>query len=164
MQRGTPLHGIVLFVGSDAREHASLRHIFDDSPWEFQGTFTVGEGLDLLRHTHHRIGVVICDRCLPDGDWKIVLTELDGTPDRPTLIVSSRLADERLWAEVLNLGAFDLLQASPFMAEEVLWVTQCASAPGAGVGDLSSAVQFSSESSDEPRRTPALTRIATGNA
>jgi len=39
----------------------------------------------------------------------------------PLLIVTSRLADERLWAEVLNLGAHDVL-AKPFNAEEVVRV------------------------------------------
>jgi hypothetical protein len=43
----------------------------------------------------------------------------------PKLIVSSRLADHRLWAEVLNLGGFDLLM-TPFENEEVLRVTRAA--------------------------------------
>jgi hypothetical protein len=36
--------------------------------------------------------------------------------------VFSRLADESLWARVLNLGGFDVLM-TPFEAEEVLRVT-----------------------------------------
>jgi DNA-binding response OmpR family regulator len=36
----------------------------------------------------------------------------------PPLIIADRLADERLWAEALNLGADDLL-ATPFDATEV---------------------------------------------
>ena len=43
----------------------------------------------------------------------------------PKLIVSSRLADHRLWAEVLNLGGFDVLM-TPFETEEVLRVTSSA--------------------------------------
>jgi FixJ family two-component response regulator len=38
--------------------------------------------------------------------------------DRPRLIVVSRHADERLWAEVLSQGAFDLLSI-PFREEEL---------------------------------------------
>ena len=34
------------------------------------------------------------------------------------MIVTSRLADDRLWAEVLNLGGYDVL-AKPFDASEV---------------------------------------------
>jgi len=39
--------------------------------------------------------------------------------DQPELIVTSRLADDRLWAEALNLGAYDVL-AKPFNRDEVL--------------------------------------------
>jgi len=39
-------------------------------------------------------------------------------PDPPFLVVTSRLADDRLWAEALNLGAYDVL-AKPFDKTEV---------------------------------------------
>ena len=73
-----------------------------------------------------RVPVVICDQALPDGGWKSLLAELEWLPLRPSLVVSSRHADLRLWAEVLNLGAHDLLLASPFEPEEVLRVTESA--------------------------------------
>jgi len=38
--------------------------------------------------------------------------------DAPPLIVTSRLADDRLWVEALNLGAYDVL-AKPFDRQEV---------------------------------------------
>ena len=37
----------------------------------------------------------------------------------PMFIVTSRLADDALWAEVLNVGGYDLL-LKPFRAEEVI--------------------------------------------
>ena len=37
----------------------------------------------------------------------------------PSLIVASRLADDRLWADALTLGAFDVL-AKPFERMEVV--------------------------------------------
>ena len=43
-------------------------------------------------------------------------------PAPPNLILFSRLADESLWAKVLNLGGFDLLM-TPFEPEEVLRVS-----------------------------------------
>ena len=127
--------GYVLFIGPCGDEHASLQRIFRDSPWRLQVAFTCRDGVDLLRQARHGIRAVICDHCLPDGDWKSVLAELDSMPDHPSFIVSSRLADERLWAEVLNLGAFDLLLGSPFVPEEVLRVTQSASLACNEVGD-----------------------------
>jgi DNA-binding response OmpR family regulator len=56
--------------------------------------------------------VVICERSLPDGDWK------DLVGKTPRLIVTSHAADEALWAEVLNLGGYDVL-AQPFDEQEV---------------------------------------------
>lgn len=46
-----------------------------------------------------------------------LLEQISLFPDPPLLIVTSRLADERLWAEAVNLGAWDVL-AQPFDAEE----------------------------------------------
>jgi DNA-binding NtrC family response regulator len=62
-------------------------------------------------------GVIIAERDLPDGNWRDVLSCLERYSYNPLLIVVSRLADERLWAEVLNLCGFDVL-AKPFAHEE----------------------------------------------
>jgi DNA-binding NtrC family response regulator len=62
--------------------------------------------------------VVITDTRLPDGTWKDVLGSLEGLWNRPQVIVADRLASEALWAEVLNLGAYDLL-ALPFEPTEI---------------------------------------------
>jgi DNA-binding response OmpR family regulator len=66
------------------------------------------------------VPVVICERDLPDGDWKVILSALRRLEKAPLLIVCSRVADEYLWAEVLNLGGWDVL-AKPFDAREVTW-------------------------------------------
>jgi DNA-binding response OmpR family regulator len=84
----------------------------------------VSDGLKTIRRNPFEISVVICEHSLPDGDWKLLLTELDRMAVRPSLIVSSHLADERLWVEILNLGAFDLLLGAPFEPDEVARVTQ----------------------------------------
>ena len=62
--------------------------------------------------------VVVTESELPDGTWRDVLSSLDGVPNPPLLIVVSRLADERLWADVLNRCGFDVL-AKPFARDEV---------------------------------------------
>jgi DNA-binding response OmpR family regulator len=71
------------------------------------------------------ISIVICERDLPDGSWRDVLERLGSAPERPFLIVTSRLADEWLWAEVLNLGGYDVL-AKPFNASETRHVLETA--------------------------------------
>jgi DNA-binding response OmpR family regulator len=62
--------------------------------------------------------LVLCDEVLPDGNWKDMLLLLQKQPDPNYLIVTSPTADDRLWAEVLNLGAYDVL-AKPFHSNEV---------------------------------------------
>lgn len=62
-----------------------------------------------------RVPVVLCDSQL---NWRQLLDQLRGLPEPPFLIVTSRLADDRLWSEALNLGAYDVL-AKPFDSNEV---------------------------------------------
>jgi DNA-binding response OmpR family regulator len=71
------------------------------------------------------ISIVVCERDLPDGNWRDILERIDATPNRPFLIVTSRIADERLWAEVLNLGGYDVL-AKPFNDNEARHVLETA--------------------------------------
>jgi DNA-binding response OmpR family regulator len=65
-----------------------------------------------------KVRVVVCETGLPDGTWKDILETVSSLPDPPLLIVTSRFADERLWAEVLNLGGYDVL-IKPFDPREV---------------------------------------------
>jgi hypothetical protein len=65
--------------------------------------------------------VVICDIDSTGDAWQAMLADLSDLPAPPALIVSSRLADERLWSKVLNLGGYDVLPA-PLDRVEVLRV------------------------------------------
>jgi FixJ family two-component response regulator len=71
------------------------------------------------------VPVVICERSLPDGDWETMLADTIQLAYRPRLIVTSRAADNRFWADVLHRGGYDLL-AEPLRGAEVLWVVQSA--------------------------------------
>jgi DNA-binding response OmpR family regulator len=77
--------------------------------------------------------VIICDQVLADGDWRDLLRDLQKGQQAPPVIVSSRLADDRLWAEVLNLGGYDLL-TKPFHAAEVSRVVRMAARHGGAPG------------------------------
>jgi DNA-binding response OmpR family regulator len=105
-------------------DHSSLREIIARSPVCVKRFHTCEKALAFLRE--HSIGVVIANAELPDGGWRALLEDFSGLlPCPPNLIVSSRLADEILWAEVLNLGGYDLLQ-TPFVPEELVRVTNAA--------------------------------------
>lgn len=58
---------------------------------------------------------------MPGGSWKGVPHAIRGFSEPPSLIVISRLADNRLWAEALNLGVYDVL-AKPLVPGEVACV------------------------------------------
>lgn len=106
----------ILVIGFQLEAQAALRQVFDQSNWSILPVSGCGEAVDYLGAND--ISVVICERDLPDGDWRLVLNRLDSLPNAPTLIVTSRQANHELWAEVLNLGGYDVL-AQPFDAQEV---------------------------------------------
>jgi len=44
------------------------------------------------------------DAELPDGNWKTALNQVASKTGPMPLVVASRLADDKLWTDVLNLG------------------------------------------------------------
>src|ERR1017187_2931489 len=101
----------------------ALRNILTPPQWEIREAATNGEAMGILNNG--RIAVTICDTEIEDGGWQALLADLQRRAHPPNLIVSSRLADERLWAEVLNLGGYDVL-VQPFDRAEVLRVAHMA--------------------------------------
>jgi CheY-like chemotaxis protein len=104
-------------------------------------------------------GVVISDHDLSNGYcWKDLLQELGVLEDPPPLIVVTRLADDFLWAEVLNLGAHDLL-AKPFDKRDVLHAVSTASrtARTNALCGRSGEFPFWGKLAAKPKRVPRLT-------
>ena len=114
----------VLSVSPIAEDHILLAAMFDRS----EHLLSVASGCILrpcatLKSAMYALSqaqypLVISERDLGTDSWRDVLDNLLLLPDPPVLIVTSRLADEYLWAEALNLGAYDVL-AKPFEASEV---------------------------------------------
>ena len=113
----------VLAVSPFDEDHIFLSHLFSHSNWKSHQARSCGEALAVLHHCP--IAVVLCESELPDWSWKDMLAELDQLPETPLLIVTSRLANDQLWAEVLNLGGYDVLM-KPFDRLEVLRVISLA--------------------------------------
>jgi DNA-binding NtrC family response regulator len=112
----------VLSVSSNHEDRASLEGIVR-SDWTVVPSATVASALSVLREAP--IPIVICDDEVAPGAWGDLLSHISFFPDPPLLIVTSRLADERLWAEAVNLGAWDVL-AKPFDAQEVIRIVSVA--------------------------------------
>jgi DNA-binding response OmpR family regulator len=118
-----------LAVGATDADQLHLQRIFKHWGWELQRARTRGQASDFL--DQNAVDVVIGERELPDGGWRAMLDDLLERPEPPALIVLARLADESLWAEVLNMGGYDVL-AEPLDSEEVTRVVSAAARHFAG--------------------------------
>ena len=109
----------VLLISPDPEDAVFMREVVSTLGFRLEAASDRhGAELALRRDV---FGVVIAERDLHDGDWRDVLSCLERYSYNPLLIVVSRLADERLWAEVLNRCGFDVL-AKPFAHEEAIRV------------------------------------------
>ena len=106
----------ILVVSPDPEDQTALRRILHHSNWSISHCASIA---DALEHVPSAVpAVILCERDLPDGTWKTVLSACENSPDSPLLLVTSKTADENLWAEVLNLGGYDVLM-KPFELGEV---------------------------------------------
>lgn len=113
----------VLTLTASDEDHLSLTGILHRSNWKIHHARNCGQALEVLRS--QRIPVIVSDCKLPDGCWKDILFRCGTSGDAPLLIVASPYADEYLWAEVLNLGGYDVL-AKPFEPDEVIRIVSLA--------------------------------------
>ena len=114
----------LLAVPACAEERDFLHNLFSASGWKIHLARTFQEVQAAVRKKG--VGVLLSEGQFSDGhSWKDLLGEIQRLEFPPMLIVTDRLADERLWAEVLNLGGYDLL-LKPFDPEEVLRVVNSA--------------------------------------
>jgi DNA-binding NtrC family response regulator len=106
----------VLIVSPFSEEIAFLREALDRGQWSVVGVESRREARGFL--SGNPVSVVVSESRLSDGGWQDVLKDVAALPDAPHLIVTSDLADERLWAEALSRGAYDVL-AKPFHRSEI---------------------------------------------
>ncbi len=113
----------LLLVTSDDQHEKSLRAVFRGTHHVVYRVSNCSDALQLLIDL--KPGAVLVEADLQTGNWKHLLDRTIDLPCCPPLIAFSYFADDRLWAEVLNLGGYDVL-AAPFEAEEVLRVISSA--------------------------------------
>ena len=121
----------ILSVSPSGADHAALCEILQDAKskmatncrWIVHPVSTAASTKEALAQGEIPIVISECD--LSWGSWQTILQMISLVAEPPLLIVASRLADERLWAEALNLGAWDVL-AKPFDADDVTRVVASA--------------------------------------
>lgn len=105
-----------MLVGDFGNDRLLVNQVFQRAGWRLLEVRDRRQALHCLGQ--HPVQVVIAESNLPKWDWKHVLRDLRRLMQPPQLVVTSRTADDFLWAEALNMGAYDVL-ARPFAAEEV---------------------------------------------
>jgi DNA-binding response OmpR family regulator len=105
-----------LLVGEYKIDRLLVRDLFRKLGWRlFEARDRRQAWRCLERNPVH---VVIAESDVPRWSWKRVLRDLRRLMPPPQLIVASRTADDYLWAEVLNIGGYDVLP-QPFERDEV---------------------------------------------
>jgi DNA-binding NtrC family response regulator len=113
----------VLVVSPMEEDQGYFRLLFPIPVWR---VLSVGSVRDAARVLEARpVGVVLTEHDLADGTWSDLLELAASAQWSPPVVVVSRHADEAMWAQVLNLGGYDVLM-KPFDATEVRRVVDMA--------------------------------------
>ncbi|HUK16090.1 MAG TPA: response regulator [Bryobacteraceae bacterium] len=105
-----------LMVGEYENDRMLVHDVFRKLGWRLSEACDRRRAMDYLGR--HPVQVVLAESATPRWNWRRVLRDLRQLNRPPQLIVTSRSADDLLWAEVLNVGGYDVL-ARPFQVDEV---------------------------------------------
>ncbi len=106
----------VLYISGSPENYRTLCEMVQSLPVSLEYAETVR--VARARLLHQEYDAVLTESSLSDGNWVDVLHLLRDSPYEPQLIVTDPHADSRFWSEVLNLGAYDVLN-QPFYEPEV---------------------------------------------
>ncbi len=114
----------VLVAAPESAELAKLRSLFVRLGWTLLEARNCRETVRLLCHA--RVPVILCDQSFADGNWKDLLSHVAPMLDAPAIVVMLGENDALAWAEVLEMGGYDVLM-KPLQDTEVVHVVECAS-------------------------------------
>jgi len=106
----------VLFISPNSADAKILSEMLAPTALRLDHAGRLEEARNKLANGPYR--VVVTEAELPDGVWTDVIELTYEVGVYPAIIVTGCAADDLFWAEVLNLGAYDLL-AQPFDEKEV---------------------------------------------
>lgn len=109
----------VLLVAADSPERTRLQAILQEANCRVLLCARGRDALELVEFA----SVVICEVPLSDSSWQDILHEIGRRNRPPSIIMTSRQTANGLWAEAVNLGAYDVI-AQPTLPGEALRVVR----------------------------------------
>jgi len=107
----------ILSLSPGVEDHQVLAEFFPSPEWTVLAADCLPPAVSSFQQ--NEIAVVVCERDLAQASWVDVLGQVQLWPNPPSLIVTSRFADNIFWVEALNLGAWDVL-AKPLARRELV--------------------------------------------
>jgi DNA-binding NtrC family response regulator len=106
----------VLLVAAAGNTRALFNQTFENTNWHLESAVTPAEAL--LRLRERPMAIVIYEDSTPadmapreveSEPWLQLIEQTRNLAQPPKVIVASRQADDRMWAEVLHQGGYDVL-------------------------------------------------------
>jgi len=113
----------ILSVSPYHFDHNILHEILNGSHWHLVTAYSWLEAVERLGKDAYL--AVFCEYAWANRTWRDLLHKVSTSQGLPILVVMSRSADEDLWANVIELGAYDLLE-KPLNVRDVLDVLMSA--------------------------------------
>lgn len=106
----------VIALAASEHDREILTAISCQGPWDVHFADSRVEAWEIV----HRFGspVVLYDRDWPNAEWRTTVHTFASCPQRPCVILLSRVADDYLWQELIRCGGHDLL-AKPLRVDDV---------------------------------------------
>ena len=127
----------ILFVSGHRDDARQITQILRALPVMLDHAGSLQHARAQLRQDEY--DVILTEAALPDGTWRDALRLARECPQDVEVIVTDPHADARLWAEALNIGAYDLI-AQPFYEPEVRRILYNACSRRSSVGAPMAAV------------------------
>lgn len=100
----------LLVITQDDNFSLFIHRVASGCGWETRMAKTVECGLQVL--DEFRASVAIYDWPTAEQDWRCDVDRLAAIPDRPCVLLASRVDDEYLSAELVRHGGFDVIPRS----------------------------------------------------
>ena len=106
----------LLAITRGADEKTALGRIADDLHWKLTIAESTEDAIQLLGG--EPLPLVICDRDLPDEDWRHAMAKIAGRRDVLCVVLASAVVDDYLWDEVITQRGYDVVN-KPFEADQL---------------------------------------------